>query len=78
MQTKTENPIGLYWIGGVPTYCDCCGIGIHSVFVDGATARGSWANLHPACHERIGRGLGAGRGQRYEKQIDGRWLRMEG
>jgi hypothetical protein len=78
MQTKTEGRPALYWHGPAPNACDCCGIGIHSVFVDGATDRGQWGNLHPTCHERIGRGLGAGRGQRYEKQVDGRWLRMEG
>jgi hypothetical protein len=79
MTTQTlGNRPKIYWVGRSPVACDCCGIGIHSVFVDGATILGPWGNLHPACHANIGRGLGLGLGQRYEKQADGRWLRVEG
>lgn len=71
--------INVYWVGTAPAKCDHCGISIHNTFVDGATEpQGRWGNLHPNCHRQIGRGLGIGRGQRYERQIDGRWLRTEG
>jgi len=77
MQQETRKP-ALYWHGTIPAGCDCCGIGIHSEFVDGATIHGPWANLHPTCHLRIGRGIGPGLGQRYRKQDDGRWMKVEG
>lgn len=76
-ETTTAVPPPRYWMSDVPTACDCCGIGIHSIFVDGATRKG-WANLHPTCHERIGVGLGVGKGQRYEKQDNGRWMKTGG
>ena len=68
----------VYWCGSPPPACDCCGIAIHAEFVDGATKGGAWHALHPACHREIGVGFGIGKGQRYERQADARWLRVEG
>jgi hypothetical protein len=48
------------------------------IIIDGATTMGPWALMVPESHERHGRGLGLGRGQKYVKQEDGRWLKVEG
>ena len=63
-----------FWAGSAPIECDVCRRPILVVFIDGATKSGPWANMDPACHQRIGVGLGIGKGQRYEMQPDGRWL----
>ena len=51
---------------------------ITDTFIDGVTVHGPWAIMTPASHERHGRGLGTGQGQKYKKQADGRWLKVEG
>lgn len=65
-------------MGGAPAECDTCHGDIKSKFIDGATTMGPWGNMCPACHKRLGRGLGTGKGQQYEKQADGRWLKTGG
>jgi len=37
---------------------------------------GPWANMCCDCHARCGEGVGTGKGQLYEKQTDGRWLKI--
>ena len=67
-----------YWIGKVET-TDDFGDEIDKEFIDGATRKGSWAIMTPKSWRQHGvRGFGIGRGQRYEKQPDGRWLKVEG
>ena len=34
--------------------------------------------MTPASHDYYGRGLGTGYGQKYMKQADGKWLKVEG
>ena len=47
--------------------------------IDGKTVHGPWANMTPASWAKHGIGrLGQGYGQRYEKQSNGRWLKVEG
>ena len=49
--------------------CDLCHIPLKNnvpYFVDGATIYGPWALMCPECHERGGKGLGLGRGQKYD------------
>jgi hypothetical protein len=49
--------------------------------VDGKTKHGPWALMSLASwHEHSGTGgrLGLGLGQRYRRQADGRWLKVEG
>ena len=79
-----------YWVGDAPAACDLCHATLTSVFVDGRTKHGPWANMCPRCHASAGCGLGLGKGQKYTKQAadplgsaadplgsaDGRWLRM--
>jgi hypothetical protein len=66
-----------YWTGPVGEKDDF-GAPITDEFIDGATLQGPWAIMAPSTWKRHGRGLGSGRGQRYEKQTDGRWLKVEG
>jgi hypothetical protein len=73
-----RKPRGMYWMGTTPMQCDICQRPIDGTFIDGATSRGPWATMDPNCHEVFGRGLGTGRGQRYERQPDSRWLKVEG
>jgi hypothetical protein len=66
-----------YWQGTVGPKDDF-GLEIEDEFVDGRTFGGSWAIMTPRSHRKSGVGLGTGRGQRYERQEDGRWLKVEG
>jgi hypothetical protein len=52
---------------------------IDEQFVDGKTNMGPWAIMTPSSWRLNGVGqLGLGRGQRYERQADDRWLKVEG
>jgi hypothetical protein len=55
-----------------------CKVKLADTFIDGKTSYGPWGNLCPACHARHGVGLGTGKGQRYQRQPDGRWLKTQG
>lgn len=71
-----------YWTGP-PGECDFRnpGDGLEhqmSVFVDGRTKHGPWANMCERCFVKHGVGLGTGSGQKYARQVDGRWLKTEG
>lgn len=64
---RVESDMATVWTGSVPDKCDTCGAPIDGEFYDAATKMGP------------GRGrVGPGRGQKYEKQADGRWLKTEG
>ncbi len=66
------------WMGEVPAMDDF-GDPISDEFVDGRTSRGAWAVMTPASFRRHGVGeVGHGAGQRYRRQGDGRWLKVEG
>ena len=58
------------WLGTWPAQCDCCHskLDTHTFFVDGRTKSGPWALMCPVCHDRFGKGLGLGRGQRYSSE----------
>lgn len=66
-----------YW-SGTPGSLDDFGRPIDNVFIDGKTQMGPWATMAPDSYSLLGVGLGLGRGQRYEKQADGRWRKVEG
>ena len=52
---------------------------ITTAFIDGRTKYGPWAIMTPLSWGQHGIGrLGTGFGQRYEKQADGQWLKVEG
>jgi hypothetical protein len=67
-----------YWLGDEPTTCQISGHKITKAFVDGATRSGTWAIMCLLCARTVGMGVAPGRGQLYEKQADGRWLKTEG
>jgi hypothetical protein len=67
-----------YWTGTVPSKDDF-GKPMEDEFIDGKTKMGPWAFMTPSSWRRYGIvGLGIGRGQRYKKQPDGQWLKVEG
>ncbi len=66
------------WAGIVPS-TDDFGNSIEDEFVDGKSKMGPWATFAPSSWELYGVGkLGTGYGQRYRKQADGEWLKVEG
>lgn len=75
--TASESHKAVYWTGDVGEEDDF-GIEIEDEIIDGATEMGPWALMTPDSHHIYGRGLGQGRGQRYVKQRDGKWLKVEG
>ena len=67
----------VYWLSAVNN-CEICGTPHTDKMVDGATKMGPWALMCLSCHGSIGRGLGTGLGQMYQKQPDRRWLKIKG
>jgi hypothetical protein len=73
----------VYWRSKVPD-SDDFGFGITDEFIDGRTDsqgsfRGTWAKFSPYSWRRYGCGiLGTGYGQRYVRQDDGRFMKVEG
>lgn len=57
--------------------CDICGTKVDS-YVDGKTIYGPWANMCLSCFETKGIGLGTGRGQLYENNEDGQFVKLAG
>jgi hypothetical protein len=67
-----------YWKGIVPPKDDF-GDPITNIFIDGKTQKGPWALMSLQSFKRFGLGkLGVGYGQKYSKQSDGKWLKIEG
>lgn len=72
------DPSPRYYAGD-PERCDMNACELTVTFFDAATHSGRWANMCPECFRVYGRGqLGQGLGQKYERQDDGRWLKVEG
>lgn len=70
------KPKPVYY-AGAPEACDICRKPFGQMMYDGRTTSG-WANMCQRCFARHGYGLGTGKGQRYSKQEDGRWLKTGG
>lgn len=66
------------WIGELPHRCEICKCSIGDIFTDTATLQGPWMILCLRCHAIHGRGFGPQRGQLYERQPDGQWLKVDG
>jgi hypothetical protein len=67
-----------YWMGHIGQ-TDDFGNTIQDEFVDGKTRMGPWGIMTPTAWRAHGVGrFGTGFGQRYQKQDDGRWLKVEG
>lgn len=70
----------VYWCGHIGSIDDYSNP-ISDEFIDGRTRTGPWAIMNPDSWRRFGGTggrLGTGLGQRYKKQPDGRWLKVEG
>jgi hypothetical protein len=67
-----------FWMGIPPTHCQLCQYEFRTHFIDAKTIHGPWGFLCEECHENYGHGFGLGKGQRYHKQEDGRWLKVTG
>jgi hypothetical protein len=75
---KMTSAVNRYWTGDVPVKDDF-GMTIGIEFIDGKTRAGYWAIMTPMSWRAMGIGmLGLGRGQRYKKQNDNRWMKVEG
>lgn len=69
----------VYWVGVIPEKCELSNIPIINLFVDGRIpGRSTWAAMHPVTFAEIGGTYGMGQGQLYQKQKDGRWLKIAG
>jgi hypothetical protein len=67
-----------YWFGKLPPNDDF-GVPYEKIMIDGKTKQGPWANMTITSWRLHGCGkLGTGFGQKYKKQPDGRWLKIEG
>lgn len=67
-----------YWYGTIGD-TDDYGVPVGDEFVDGKTRGGPWGIMSLASWAAHGVGrLGTGCGQRYKRQPDGRWLKVEG
>jgi hypothetical protein len=73
------SAVNKYWTGDVPAKDDF-GMTISDEFIDGRMrGRSQWAMFAPMSWRTMGIGiLGLGYGQRYRKQKDGRWVKVEG
>ena len=61
-----------------PAECQLCNVPTPDTFVDGRTRMGPWGYMCLPCHRTNGVGLGLGKGQLYEKQTDGNFLKVQG
>ena len=68
----------VYWTGTLPDLDDF-GVPYKTIMIDGKTKNGQWALMTEQSFRNYGYGqLGTGWGQMYEKQPDGRWLKIKG
>jgi hypothetical protein len=72
------NDNAVYWLSPLGKVDDF-GIPYENIMIDGRTKQGPWANMTGASWQRHGVGkFGTGYAQKYMKQADGRWLKVEG
>jgi hypothetical protein len=68
----------VYWLGDLGPK-DNWGSTYRGVMYDARTVYGVWGNMSESSWKLFGCGkLGTGYGQKYKKQADGRWLKVEG
>ena len=58
--------------------CDICKDDCGTIYYDGATKMGPWANMCRTCFKVFGIGLGTGRGQEYHKDENDKWIKKAG
>lgn len=68
----------VWWLSSLGDKDDF-GLPFGEFMYDAKTTDGPWANMSEASWEKHGIGrLGPGYGQKYEKQANGRWLKIGG
>lgn len=68
----------VYWLSPLNSVDDF-GRRYKGVMYDAKTKYGPWANMTEESFNEHGcRMLGLGKGQKYEQQLDNRWLKVEG
>ncbi len=75
--TRDRQSDRITWGSPSPDVCQLCGVTIGEVFIDASLHGLGWALVCPGCHHQHGKGLGTGRGQKYEKQGE-EWVKVEG
>ena len=65
------------WMSDVPEK-DNFGDPITGVLIDGKTTMGPWALMTDASFRRYGVGLGTGKGQKYVREEDGIYYKVDG
>lgn len=69
----------VHWLGNLPDSCQICSRPFGGTMYNARTSPlGPWANMCRACFVASGGQLGTGYGQEYERQRDGRWLKVAG
>ena len=68
----------VFWLGMVPNDCQLTSRPIEDQFVDGRAPNGMWAIMHPDTFKELGQVPGTGFGQLYQRQSDGRWMKIAG
>jgi hypothetical protein len=72
------DPNKIYWRGPMHR-TDHFGIPYRNTMIEGRTKMGPWANMTEESWRHFGVGqLGDNLGQKYQRQTDGRWLKIEG
>ena len=67
-----------YWLGKLGPVDDFGGA-YKDIMIEGKTIHGTWAIMTDCSWRVMGCGrFGIGFGQKYQKQTDGRWLRIAG
>ncbi len=67
----------IYWSGALDA-CQVSGLPFEDVMYDANIPGMGWGNINQATFDALGCRLGVGKGQRYRKQPDGRWLQVAG
>ena len=74
---KTKSEKEVVWTGSKT--CDFCHKEISDILIDGKTMMGPWATMCPSCHRFYGyKRFGTGIGQKYKKNSDGKFIKIEG
>ena len=68
----------VFWLSPLEDKCQLYGIPFFGVMYDANLPGYGWGNYCEMAFWQRGGTLGTGRGQKYEKQSDGRWLKVAG
>jgi hypothetical protein len=80
MERPTIKESQVYWLSPLKDECQLCYSPFSNTMYDVCVRYGQWGNICQTCFDQPLNhcGLGLGRGQKYELQPNGRWLKTEG